>query len=124
MVLTVDTGVDFVGLVIDIDSSGKRVIQPINGGANQKGYPAIIKGTTVVRMGRAGAEFDVQTAVFSNVPTPKTQYCQKFMMQIEESTWAKMSAKEVNWNFSDLERDGVEGLKDGYGRFIPIWAET
>lgn len=116
---TPDTGVDFVGLVIDIDSSGKRVIQPINGGDNQKGYPAIAAGTTIVRMGRAGAEFDVQTAVFSNVPTPKTQYCQKFMMQIEESTWAKMSAKEVNWNFSDLERDGVEALKMGMeGSFL------
>lgn len=117
--VTVDTGVDFVGLVIDIDSSGKRVIQPINGGPNQIGYPAIPNNTTVVRMGRAGAEFDVQTSVFSNVPRAETQYCQKFMMQVEQSTWAKMSDKEVDWNFSDLERDGVENLKIGMeGSFL------
>ena len=115
-----DPGVELVGLVIDIDSSGKRVIQPINGAQiDTAGYPAIPSGTTVVRMGRAGAEFDVQTAVFSNVPRPKTQYCQKFMMQVEESTWAKMNSKEVNWNFSDLERDGVEALKIGMeGSFL------
>lgn len=117
--VTVDTGVDFVGLVVDVDSSGKRVIQPINGGLDQLGYPAIANGTTVVRMGRAGAEFDVQTSIFSNVPRPETQYCQKFMMQIEESTWAAMSSKEAKWNFSDLERDGVEALKIGMeGSFL------
>ena len=111
--VTVDTGVDFVALVIDIDSSGKRVCQPINGGPAQVGYPAIAKDTVIVRMGRAGGEFDVQTSIFSNVPTPSTQYCQKFMMQVEESTWAKLSAKEVDWGFSDLERDGVEDMKIG-----------
>lgn len=110
---TVDTGVDFIALVINIDSSGNRVCQPINGGANQIGYPAIAAGTKVLRMGRAGAEFDVQTSVFSNVPTPDIQYTQKFMMQIEESTWAKMTKKEVDWGFSDLERDGIETLKLG-----------
>lgn len=110
---TVDTGVDFVALVIEIDSNGKRVCQPINGGADQIGYPAIAEGTKVLRMGRAGAEFDVKTAVFSNVPRPETQYCQKFMMQVEESTWAKMTKKEVEWNFTDLERDGIEDMKIG-----------
>lgn len=110
---TVDTGVDFIALVIAIDSSGYRVCQPINGGANNVGYPAIPAGTKIIRMGRAGAEFDVQTSVFSNVPTPDTQYCQKFMMQVEESTWAQMGKKEADWGFSDLERDGIESLKLG-----------
>ena len=41
---TVDTGVDFVALVIAIDSNGNRVCQPINGGEDQVGYPAIAKG--------------------------------------------------------------------------------
>ena len=110
---TVDTGVDFVALVIAIDSNGNRVCQPINGGEDQVGYPAIAKGTKVLRMGKAGAEFDVKTSVFSNVPRPDTQYCQKFMMQVEESTWAKMTKKEVEWNFTDLERDGIEDMKIG-----------
>lgn len=110
---TVDTGVDFVALVIAIDSNGNRVCQPVNGGEDQVGYPAIAKGTKVLRMGKAGAEFDVKTSVFSNVPRPDTQYCQKFMMQVEESTWAKMTKKEVEWNFTDLERDGIEDMKIG-----------
>lgn len=113
---TVDTGVDFVGLVIDIDSNGKFVIQPINGGGGATanvGYPAIAKDAQIIRMGRAGAELDVTTSVFSNVPTPDTQYCQKFIMQVEESTWARMSKKEVEWNFSDLEEDGIYDMKMG-----------
>lgn len=119
---TVDTGVDFVGLVIDIDSSGKFVVQPINGGGGASanvGYPAIAANSTIIRMGRAGAELDVTTSVFSNVPTPDTQYCQKFMMQVEESTWAAMSKKEVEWNFSDLEEDGIYDMKMGMeGSFL------
>jgi hypothetical protein len=119
---TVDTGVDFVGLVIDIDSSGKFVVQPVNGGGGATanvGYPEIPANAAIVRMGRAGAELDVTTSVFSNVPTPETQYCQKFMMQVEESTWAAMSKKEVDWNFSDLEEDGVYDMKMGMeGSFL------
>ena len=34
-------------------------------------------------------------------------------MQVEESTWAKMTKKEVEWNFTDLERDGIEDMKIG-----------
>lgn len=110
---SVDTGVDFVALVIDIDSSGKRVCQPVNAKANGVGNPAIPEGATFILMGKAGAELDVQTSVFSNVPTPDTQYCQKFMMQLEESTWADMNKKEVDWGFNDLEKAGVERMKIG-----------
>jgi hypothetical protein len=116
---TVDTGVDFVALVIDIDSSGYRVCQPINGKTASGGYPAIAKDTKVTVLGKAGAELDVQTSIFSNVPTPETQYCQKFMMQVEESTWAAMSKKEVDWGFNDLELAGVERMKIGMeGSFL------
>lgn len=116
----VDTGVDFVGLVIDIDGNGHKIFQPINSKtADGKGYPAIPSGTKIVRMGRAAAELDVQTAVFSNVPTKESQYCQIFVMQVEESNLAKIGKKEVPWNLSDLEEDSIYDMRTGMeGSFL------
>ncbi len=111
---TVDTGVDFVALVIDVDGSGHKIFQPINGKtADGKGNPAIPAGTKIVRMGRAAAELDVQTAVFSNVPGKESQYCQIFVMQVEESNLAKIGKKEVPWNLSDLEEDSIYDMRTG-----------
>lgn len=73
--------------------------------------PAIPKGTTLVRMGKACGELDVQTGRFNNIPMPETQYCQNFMIQVEQSTFDKIAAKEVNWNFSDIEEDGVYDMR-------------
>lgn len=111
---SVDTGVDFVGLVVDVDGNGHKIFQPVNSyTADGKGYPAIPAGTKIVRMGRAAAELDVQTAVFSNVPTKETQYCQIFVMQVEESNLAKIGKKEVPWNLSDLEEDSIYDMRMG-----------
>ena len=73
--------------------------------------PAIPRGTTLVRMGKACGELDVQTGRFNNIPMPDVQYCQNFMIQVEQSTFDKIAAKEVNWNFSDLEKDGVYDMR-------------
>ena len=43
--------------------------------------PAIPQGTTLVRMGKACGELDVQTGRFNNIPMPETQYCQNFAME-------------------------------------------
>lgn len=85
----------------NIDSSSK---QPIL-------VPEIPQGTTLVRMGKACGELDVQTGRFNNIPMPETQYCQNFMIQVEQSTFDKIAAKEVNWNFSDIEEDGVYDMR-------------
>lgn len=84
-----------------IDSSSK---QPIL-------VPEIPEGTTLVRMGKACGELDVQTGRFNNIPMPEVQYCQNFMIQVEQSTFDKIAAKEVNWNFSDIEEDGVYDMR-------------
>ncbi|MFI3293097.1 MAG: hypothetical protein SNI70_06220 [Rikenellaceae bacterium] len=73
--------------------------------------PAIPSGTTLVRMGKACGELDVQTGRFNNIPTPEIQYCQNFMIQVEQSTFDKIAAKEVNWNFSDIEEDGIYDMR-------------
>ncbi len=73
--------------------------------------PAIKAGTTLVRMGKACGELDVQTGRFNNIPTPETQYCQNFMIQVEQSTFDKIAKKEVNWSFSDIEEDGIYDMR-------------
>ena len=76
-----------------MDSSSKQPIW----------VPAIAKDTVLVRMGKACGELDVQTGRFNNTPMPETQYCQNFMIQIEQSTFDKIAKKEVNWSFSGSE---------------------
>lgn len=73
--------------------------------------PAIPAGTTLVRMGKACGELDVQTGRFNNIPTAEVQYCQNFMIQLEQSTFDKIAAKEVDWNFSDIEEDGIYDMR-------------
>lgn len=73
--------------------------------------PAIPAGTTLIRMGKACGELDVQTGRFNNIPTKETQYCQNFMIQVEQSTFDKIAKKEVDWTFSDIEEDGVYDMR-------------
>lgn len=73
--------------------------------------PAIPSGTTLVRMGKACGELDVQTGRFNNIPMPEVQYCQNFMIQVEQSTFDKIAEKEVNWSFSDIEEDGIYDMR-------------
>ena len=84
-----------------MDSSSKQPIW----------VPQIPKSTVLVRMGKACGELDVQTGRFNNIPMPETQYCQNFMIQIEQSTFDKIAKKEVNWSFSDIEEDGIYDMR-------------
>ena len=90
-------------------------VYAVNGNKDESGQPirlpAIPSGTTLVRMGKACGELDVQTGRFNNIPMPETQYCQNFMIQVEQSTFDKIAAKEVNWNFSDIEEDGIYDMR-------------
>lgn len=86
----------------DLDSNNQAII-----------VPSIAQGTTLIRMGKNGAELDVQTGRFVNLPTAEIQYCQNFMMQVEQSTFFKMTAKQVDWTFSDLEEDAVYDMRMG-----------
>lgn len=70
-------------------------------------------GTTVVRMGRAAGELDVQTPQFETLPTKLSNYCQIFKAQVEQSTLAKLSAKEVGWTLSDQEEVAIMDMRLG-----------
>lgn len=73
--------------------------------------PEIKAGTSLVRMGKACGELDVQTGRFNNLPTAEEQYCQNYMIQVEQSTIDKMADKEVEWNFTDLEEDAIYDMR-------------
>ena len=97
------------------DSTSMPVVYAVNGNKASDGQtifvPAIPSGTTLVRMGKACGELDVQTGRFNNIPMPEIQYCQNFMIQVEQSTFDKIAAKEVDWSFSDIEEDGIYDMR-------------
>jgi len=99
------------------DETGYPIVIAINGKKNTDGslslVPQINANTKIIRMGRAASEIDVETGQFYNLPTPEEQYCQKFMMQVEQSTFDKMWDKKVDWNFSDMEEDGIYDMRLG-----------
>lgn len=75
--------------------------------------PTLAVGTEVVRMGRAATELDVQTEQFEALPRKKSNNCQIFKMQVEQSTFQKMANKEVGWNFSDQEEVAIIDMRQG-----------
>lgn len=85
---------------------GQPIWVPQNGSKN--GIPS---GTTLIRMGKACGELDAQTGRFNNIPKAEIQYCQNFMIQVEQSTFDKLAKKEVNWDFSDIEEDGIYDMR-------------
>lgn len=86
----------------DLDTDKQAIKIP------EAGIPS---GTTLVRMGKACGELDVQTGRFNNIPNAEIQYCQNFMIQVEQSTFDKIASKEVNWSFSDIEEDGIYDMR-------------
>lgn len=98
------------------NNTNMPVVYAVNGNMDESTgqsifVPALSKGATLVRMGKACGELDVQTGRFNNIPTPEIQYCQNFMIQVEQSTLDKIANKEVEWNFSDLEEDSIYDMR-------------
>ena len=83
----------------DLDT-GRLLVSAVNGkkiGSVENCVPKVYGGLTLVRMGRAATELDVQTAQFEALPVKAQNYCQIFKMQIEQSTLLKIANKEVEW---------------------------
>jgi len=103
--------------VVGKDASGNKImVVPLNGmknGLKNDTIPAIPANTVLKRMGRAGSETQIQTDAYSGVPTDFTQYLQKFMAQVEESTLMKIADKEVDWDFSDQEEEALFDMRRG-----------
>jgi hypothetical protein len=98
--------------VVGKDAGNQPLVTAVNGtGATGDIIPAIPANATLIRMGRAGAETQMQTDAYSGVPTDYTQYLQKFMAQVEMSEIYKRADKEVNWDFTDLEKEAIFDMK-------------
>ncbi len=115
---TTDTNVPFLELcVCGRDSSDNMpIVYAVNGNVDSSSreaiwVPDIESGAEVIRMGKAAGELDVQTGRFVTRHSAETNYCQNFMIQIEQSTFDKIARKEVNWDFSDIEEDGIYDMR-------------
>ncbi len=102
--------------VEDVTSDVLRIV-PVNGilgsGANAAKYviPDFTAARVLYIMGNAKNESAIQTTPFGIIPEPDTNYIQLHMCQVEQSTWEKIQKKEVDWNFSDLERQNIYAMK-------------
>lgn len=107
---------DLMLYVVGKNDDGFPNVIAVNGQKSTSGNtktPVLPKDTVLIRMGRAASEIDVETGNFYNLPEPSEQFCQKFMMQVEQSTAHKMWEKKVDWNFSDIEEDGIYDMRLG-----------
>lgn len=96
------------------NSDGQPIVFAVNGNlvsGQAIGIPALEKGQKLIRMAKSCGELDVQTGRFNNLPTSEIQYCQNFMIQVEQSTFDKIASKKVNWDFSDMEEDSIYDMR-------------
>lgn len=108
---------ELVLYVMSKDADGKLNVLAVNGkksGSTPGIVPTIEAGTELLRMGRAGAEKDAQTAQFETLPTKEQNYAQKFCTQIEVTdVYHEWTEKEVDFTFTDMERDAIWEMKRG-----------
>lgn len=112
------TGRPLILYVSAVDKAASTVtVTVVNVFDDISSIPATIerikKGTRLVRMGRAATELDVQTAQFSALPVKKSNNCQIFKAQVEQSTYQKIADKEVGWSFSDQEEVAIIDMRLG-----------
>lgn len=99
--------------VLDKTDAGLKVVMLNAAGKEVTIAAGMTANTRLVRMGRAAAELDVQTPQFEAMPKKSSNYCQIFKAQIEQSTFAKLSAKEVGWGFNDQEEVAIMDMRMG-----------
>ena len=111
----IESGQDLMLYVIGRDSNGVTVMAvngpTVNGVDNC--IPEMMSGTTLIRMGRAASELDVQSPQFESLPTKGRNLCQIFKMQVEQSTLQRLANKEVGWTMSDQEEAAVYDMRLG-----------
>lgn len=97
----------FVGVVVDKDTSGKPIIVPINGaasGGKTNTIPSIALNTVVLRGLRTASEEQIRTAPLVATPVQKTQYMQKSLMEVKETTDFILNQEiaDVKWGKSEI----------------------
>ena len=79
-------------------------------------HAAIGTGAKVVRMARAASELDVQSPQYQALPRPKSNNCQIFKIQVEESAIQRIAPNQAGWTFSDQEEIAVSDMRMGMER--------
>lgn len=107
-------GQTLVGYISSIDGNELSLI-PVNieTGLTDISAGTIAEGASVIRMGRAARELDVQTAQFIALPRKDYNFCQIFKSQIEESLYQRLADKEVGWNITDQEEVAIMDMRMG-----------
>lgn len=111
------TGTHKEDVMFYVSSKSGYVLEliPINGVQSKSSTsivtPNFTAMTELVRMGQAKSELSLSTEPFAIYPQLNWQYCQNFMAQIEESTFQRLTEKEVNWGFSNFEAVNILSMK-------------
>lgn len=67
----------------------------------------------VIRMGRAATQLDVQSPQFNVLPHKRTNLCQIFKQQIEQSIVMRDSHKAIGWEFTDQQEAAIYDMRLG-----------
>ena len=108
--------------VIDCDNDENPICYAINGKKNSnknqnRDFSDVIKvGTKLLRLGRAAGEKEVETGSYYSMPDKSFQYCQRFIMQVEESLIDRMADTQVKWDFTRQEKMAMDDMRYGQER--------
>lgn len=107
--------------VVGIDANNDLLVVAINGIAHAGSgstwvLPAVPAGAQILRLGRAAGEKDVETGSYYELPERSIQYCQRYIMQCEQSIIERMSAKKLDWTFTRQERAAMDDMRGGIER--------
>lgn len=105
--------------VVGRTTAGYPIVVAINGKKNSDNrfdLPDIDAGVVMLRLGRAAGERDVKTGSYYTMPEPSEQYCQRFIMQVEQSKIEQMLKTVVDWDFIKQERIAVDDMRGGIER--------
>lgn len=107
-------GQAFVGYITDITGNSITLL-PVNADPETGSIDAgeLKEGATVIRMGRAARELDVQTTQYVALPRKSYNFCQIFKSQVEESLYQRLADKEVGWEFTDQEEVAIMDMRLG-----------
>lgn len=73
----------------------------------------ILEKKEIIRMGRAATQLDVQSPQFSVLPHKRTNLCQIFKQQIEQSIVMRDSHKSIGWEFTDQQEAAIYDMRLG-----------
>lgn len=106
--------------VVGRTDAGQPIVIAVNGsksnGSNCFDLPDIEAGEVMLRLGRAAGERDVKTGSYYTMPEPSEQYCQRFIMQVEQSKIEQLMKTEVSWDFLKQERTAMDDMRNGMER--------